>query len=201
MKYHHLYKPFLLLVLFVMLVGIACSSSTPVVKTPGGPATDNTESSPANEEAKPTKAPAVGSARSNPAPVGSEITADDMTFKVVEIVRPADKKVKDANTFNSEADTGMEYMLVKVSIVCTKGSDEKCSWMNYSMKLLGTDGKVQDPAMVAGLDGELENKEFFGGSNLSGYIPYQVSKDDKSPLIMYDPIFGDSFYLSLSASE
>jgi hypothetical protein len=144
---------------------------------------------------------AIGSARSNPAPVGSEVIADDMKFMVKSIVRPADQKVAEGNMFNATPEANKEYMFVEIQVTCTKTPDEKCTFSSYDVKALGSSGVLLENEMfMAGVSGLIESKEFFGGATMSGFVPFIVDKGD-SPLLVYDPMFsftGQEFYLSLS---
>ncbi len=185
-------KPLLAVLSVLVIVTIACgSSSTPQVNTPSN--------SSVSQPASPTTAgPQVGTARSNPAPVGSEVVADDMAFMVMEVVRPANEAVKAGNSFNSDPKPEMEYMLVKLQVTCKKTSDEKCSiFPDMNNKLIGDKGIEYDPEFVTGVEGELEATDFYGGATVSGYIPFMVGIGEGGLSLVYDPLFGDKFFLQL----
>jgi hypothetical protein len=146
-----------------------------------------------------TEQPALGTARSNPAPAGSEIIADGMAFTLTGSVRPATQTVMSANQFNSAPEADEEYVLVSVSIACQKTVDEKCSIFSSSFKMLGSSGITSEPEIfVAGVPGLLDfNTEFYGGASISGAIPFIVSTADTGLLLVYEPFLGDSFYLAI----
>ena len=145
-----------------------------------------------------TTAP-LGSARSNPAPVGSAITADDIEFSVISIIRPANQQVADGNMFNETPSPSKEYMMVEIKAFCTKTADEKCSLSTYNFKLLNSSGIMSDFAFVAGVAGELVSTEFFGGASMTGFLPFMVDQGGE-PLLVYSPLFdinNAEFYLAL----
>lgn len=184
-------KCIMVFTLFVVLLFsiLACGSSGVTVSTPGGNQPDNTTSS--------IESAAIGTTRSNPAPVGSSIRADDMDFIVKSIVRPADSTIIAGNMFNETPASNKEYMLVKISVTCSLSSDQQCSFSSYNLKTLGTDGVLVDTSFISGVPGLLETSTFYGGASVEGDIPFLVTKGDTKVLLVYQPFFGDSFYLSL----
>ena len=156
-----------------------------------------------NEASEPTAAPAptatkqVGTARSNPAPIGSEVVVDEMAFLVLGFTRSATSIVLGANQFNDEPGDGQEYVLVDVQISCQKSSDDKCNISTFYFNLIGSSGIVRDREFVASLDGLLEDGEFFGGAVLSGGIPFIINTDETEILLLYEELFGDTFYLAV----
>lgn len=151
------------------------------------------------EAPKPTATKELGTSRSNPAPVGSEIVADDMAFVVKELIRPADKIIMAGNMFNTEPEENQEYVMVMLEVNCMKGSDDKCNISPFNFTLLGSKGVDRDVEWsVAGVSNILESKDFYGGSSVSGYLPFIVDKDETDLLLVYEPLlFGDNFYLAL----
>ena len=51
--------------------------------------------------------------------------------------------------------------------------------------------------MIAGVDSILSSTEFYGGTTISGDIPFLVDKDEGNLSLVYEPLFGDEFYLAL----
>lgn len=149
--------------------------------------------------AVPTKTPKLGTTRSNPAPVGSEVTADDMTFVITGTTRPADEIVKSGNMFNTEAETGKEYIFVNLNIICNKSADNKCSFTPmFSTKLIGSLGIEYDLSyFLAGVEGLLESTEFYGGATISGILPFIVGVGETDLILLYDPFLGSTFYLAV----
>ena len=129
-----------------MIVTLGCGSSSVVVNTPASAFVEEASNSQLQEptkeqQPKPTNTVQVGTVRSNPASVGSEVIADEMSFTVLAKVRPADDVVKAGNKFNSDPETGKEYMFVGLQVTCLKTTDEKCSLNpSFSMKAIGSKG-------------------------------------------------------------
>ena len=198
---------------FVILVAaaLACSSNSDIqVNAPSEnlsaeqiAATWMAETSAAQGQAPVAEATAtspVGTARSNPAPAGSEVVADDMAFVVTGSTRPATDVIMAGNQFNTQPEAGQEYVLVNVRITCRKSSDDKCSFFVYNLKMLGSSGVQRDPEfMVAGVNGllDLSITEFFGGATIEGGIPFIVNSDETELLLVYSPFLGNPFYLAI----
>ena len=189
----------LLIGIFLILVIsiIACGSSSVVVTTPianqSGVQSSSTSQAPSSSTAKVP----LGTSRSNPAPVGSAVHVSDMDFVVTGVVRPADSFMSKGNMFNETPVAEKEYMFVTLSVTCTLASDKQCTFSTYNLKALGSDGVLADESMAAGVAGLIEDKTFYGGAKLTGNLPFLVTKGDTGILLVYQPIIGDSFYLSL----
>ena len=179
-----------LLSLFLLI--IACSGSTPEVKLPDQSNTQAQGQSQPTNSSKP-----IGSARSNPAPMGSEVTVDEMAIKVTEVIAPADTTVENANMFNSTPDTNSQYIMVNLSVTCKKSSDDKCTLSSFDYKVIDSSGVTHDNEFVAGVSGEIEDGDFFGGAAKTGYLIYIVPKDDKGLLLLYSGFLSSEAYLSL----
>ena len=205
----HISKKFLLAILVLALTIIACgSTSNIIVKTPESEeieeetAENQDEVEPQIEPTKtagPTETKQVGTARSNPAPVGSEVIADDMSFIVIGITRPATNIIMAGNMFNEEPEAGEEYIFIEMEITCLVSMDEVCSFNPmFTVTMIGSAGIEHDSEwMVAGVDGLLESTEFYGGATISGSIPFIISQDETDLILLYEPLFGDTFYLEI----
>ena len=187
-------------VIVLILASLACGSSNSGVSV--NPPNDNAaevEEQPA-AESEATEAKPVGSARSNPAPMGSEVVADDRAFKVLSIIRPADDIVIEGNPFNTKPESGQEYLFVELQITCQKSIDEKCSLSSFwNFSVIGSSGVSKDAEWVlAGVEGLLESIDFYGDTTVSGYLPFIVRQDEIDLVFVYEPLlFGDTFYLAL----
>lgn len=186
-----------LLIVLVLLaaMALACGgSSAPQVNTSGGQSDSGQQPAVAA-----TTAP-VGSARSNPAPAGSEVAVEGMAFVVIGSTRPATDIIMAGNQFNTSPEAGQEYVIVSLRVTCQKTADEKCDFSAYNMKLLGSSGIQRDAqTIVAGVSGLFESfgTEFFGGVSIEGSIPFIVSSDETDLLLVYSPLFGNPFYLAI----
>ncbi len=190
---------FLISVFLVLAISImACASSSVVVTTP--PVAQSGDQSLTATQAPLSPAatvPPLGTSRSSPAPVGSIVHADDMDFVVTGVVRPADSLVSNGNPYNDTPVAGKEYLFVTLSVTCTLTSDKQCTFSTYNLKALGSDGVLEDTSMVAGVAGLIEDTTFYGGAKVTGNLPFLATKGDKSIILVYQPIIGDSFYLAL----
>ena len=189
----------LLIGIFLILVIsiIACGSSSVVVTTPIANQSGVQSSSTSQAPSSSTATVPLGTSRSNPAPVGSAVHVSDMDFVVTGVVRPADSFMSKGNMFNETPVAEKEYMFVTLSVTCTLASDKQCTFSTYNLKALGSDGVLADESMAAGVAGLIEDKTFYGGAKLTGNLPFLVTKGDTGILLVYQPIIGDSFYLSL----
>lgn len=184
------------LAIFVLVLStLACGTSDEGVEVnPGGAESESVESAE-------TSAPEVGTARSNPAPAGSQVVADDMAFEVTGFTRPADEIVSAGNMYNTAPEGDQEYIFVDVQITCQQSTDEKCTiYPTSSFSLIGSSGVVYDPEiMLAGVEGlfEVMDTEFYGGSTVSGALAFIVGQADMGLVLIYDPFLGDTFYLAV----
>jgi len=186
-------------VLVLVIATLACGRSTPEVKVPEAtpqpsevqPTTSLAATATKRPTLTPTTAP-LGSSRSNPAPVGAEVTIDDMTFKVVELTRPADDIVAAGNMFYDKPEPGNEYAMVTISVTCNKSSDETCRVSYLDFKLIGSSGIVREPEIVAGVTGLLKSSKFFGGVTVTGKIIFEIAQDETNLILAYKPFLGVS---------
>jgi hypothetical protein len=169
--------------------------ATPLV----GTNSENNQTQPI-KTTQPTKTTQVGTVRSNPAPVGSEVVVDDMSFLILSTIRPADDIVKAGNQFTEKAEEGQEYIFIEVQITCKKTVDYKCSFSPlFSTKVIGSKGIEYDPEIfLPGVEKLLKTStEFYGNAVISGYIPFIIGKDETNLILVYAPLFGDKFYLQI----
>jgi predicted small lipoprotein YifL len=187
---------FVFTLLVLMFSVVACGSSGDVVVNPPDEGEPTDVEVPTQEEA--TEAPKLGTARSNPAPVGSEVIVDDMAFKILGATRPADEIIMAGNPFNTAPEEGEEYVLVELQATCQKSLDEQCSLNLFNISLIGSSGVTHNSEiMVAGVDGLLESTEFYGGATVSGTLPFIIGQDETDLILVYEPFLGDAFYLEI----
>ena len=194
---------FWLAILVLVLATLACGSSNNevVVNPPDAEEGEEAVEAEEVEEIEATEGPKVGTARSNPAPAGSEVVTDKMAFVITGTTRPADDIVSAGNMFNTEPESDQEYIFVDVEVTCQKSTDDKCTiYPTSSFSLIGTSGVVYDPEiMLAGVEGlfEILDTEFYGGSTVSGSLPFIINQADTDLVLVYEPIlFGDDCLFS-----
>jgi hypothetical protein len=179
----------IIIILLLLIISCTCSGSTPMVNPPDQ-SNQQGQSQPTNPE-KP-----VGAARSNPAPIGYEVTIDNMAITVKGLISPADDTVKQANMFNSTSEPNMIFVFVDISITCKKATDDQCSVLGYEFSVIDSNGVDHDNAFAAGISGEFESGEFYGGATKSGYFVYNVPKDDNKLILKYSSFVSEA-YLAL----
>jgi hypothetical protein len=148
----------------------------------------------ASQQNAPTQA---NTTKSNPAPVGTGVLADNMKIVVKGKVRPADSQVAKGNMFTDTPTAGQEYMFVTISASCEQTQDKQCTFDTYNFKTLGSDGVLKDFKQVTGIDGLVKYTTFNGGLTLTGILSFLVDKNDTDILLVYRPTSGDDGYLAL----
>ncbi|WP_025703357.1 hypothetical protein [Paenibacillus graminis] len=149
-----------------------------------------------------TTAPAtndtVQSSRTKPAAVGSNLpfTVDSALKKytgqvsITQIIRgdEAWKMISEANSLNSPAKEGYEYILAKanVKIISNKKStDAAVDVWNGDFKLVSSSGTDYDYLMSIVLPEPNIDAKVYAGSSKEGWVAFQVKKDDPSPVISF----------------
>ena len=154
----------------------------------------NVGSSQQNEAAQPPPptqaqeaAEVPGSSRTNPAPVGQGIQVGEYALRVTQVVRPADNVVEAGNPFNSKPEAGQEYVQVVIDVACTAPANEKCMISPLNFKAVGSKGILRDAEiMVAGVDGQLETTQFYGGATLENKsIFFKVDKGETNIAMVF----------------
>jgi hypothetical protein len=197
---------FIVIFLFSILVvlAISCADSTPVVRSSDTIPEENNES--IGNEVQPTKEIIVptntlkplGSARSNPAPLGSEVDIDQMTINIQGVIDPADEIITSGNIFNSDAGEGNKYILIDIVVRCNKSTDDKCNLSGFEFSVIDSNGIAHDVELfVAGVDGLFESGDFYGDSIKAGKLAFIVPIDDNGAIMKYEEIFGGEAYFSV----
>lgn len=167
------------------------TASNPVVSTLGQAASpvaqEEIRATPTPAPARPTATLVLGTARENPVPVGSEVTAGSYKLQVMTATRPATDLVMAANMFNTEPDTGKEYVLVEVAVTC--GTDE-CSVSPLDFQMIGSAGIIYEAELfVTGVDNTLEVTEFLNGATVIGKLFFIVQQGETGLILKYDQLF------------
>jgi hypothetical protein len=200
--------PFIVL-LVVFVAALACGSEDDIeVREPESAEAEPESAEEASiEEAQPdpTEAPPptepaeLGTSRTNPAPLASEVSVSDVTISITGATRPATDIIMAANMFNTEPETGQEYILVDLMVVCDVAGDETCSISPFNFSMVGSNGEIYDAEIfVAGLEGTLESTDIFGGATLEGSIPFIVGQGETNLVLIYEPsLFDDEVFLAV----
>jgi len=187
-----------------LLLTMACGGLAPQVRlTPGVSPTPRpiVSASPWTPGAPdltpgPTLTPEIGSSRTNPAPPGSEVAALGVLLQVTEITRPADEMIAAAAQENATPEPGSHYILVHLLFTCDLPPDDTCNvYPEDEFSLVGSAGVVLTPSLSLGdLPGLLHQAKFYGGSQLTGYIPFMVPEDETGLVLVYKPPMGLGLY-------
>ncbi|CQR51494.1 hypothetical protein [Paenibacillus riograndensis] len=138
------------------------------------------------------------SSRTKPAAIGStqSFTVDSALKKytgqvsITQIIRgdEAWKMISEANSLNSPAKDGYEYILAKanVKIISNKKStDAAVDVWNGDFKLVSSSGTDYDYLMSIVLPEPNIDAKVYAGSSKEGWVAFQVKKDDPSPVISF----------------
>ena len=83
-------------------------------------------------------------------------------------------------------------------MICEIPADQECILSVFNFKALGSDGVLINPeTTIAGVDGLLISKIFYGGTNQTGNVPFIVTQGDANILLVYQTSLGDKVYLAL----
>jgi hypothetical protein len=125
-------------------------------------------------------------------PSGEAAYVNDMGVVVENTTRPADEIVVSANTFNVPPDPGEEYVLVHLSIRCTR--EETAAPCLFSplinFKLIGAETAYSPRILLMDVPGLLEGGEVRGGATVSGALAFVVNQDETDLTLMYETILG-----------
>lgn len=133
--------------------------------------------------------------RTNPAPIGTaqSIQVDNWLEKynasvvILETTRGTEayNMLKKANQFNSPAEEGMEYILVKTRVSINSVDEDKAvSLSSYSFDAYSADNVEYKSAFAVVPEPKFSGNVFAGGT-LEGYFVVQVSQSDKAPKLVF----------------
>jgi hypothetical protein len=122
-----------------------------------------------------------------------------MTLLVKEPVIAGDDVVRNGKWFNPTPEPGSRYVLVSIAARCNRGQGQTCNLSALSFKLVDSSGVAHNPSIfLAGVPGQLEAGEFFGGAQKSGYVVFLLPEGDSALVLKYEALFiGGEAYLSL----
>lgn len=201
LKYLKINQKNLALLVVVFTLGIAlfsCASSS----TEGGDSNQEINDLPGLELQVPVLQGNPETTRSDPAPPGSEGSVEGMTIVVTSVTRPANDIVAAANEFNLPPKAGQEYILVSLEITCEGSFDERCYFDVFSLKLVGEIGIIrQFEHGMLGVEGMLNDTEFFGGTVLSSVALFSIDQGEAGLILLYDSYYDHPLFLALPDGE
>ncbi|MBA7627752.1 hypothetical protein ES703_35219 [subsurface metagenome] len=163
----------------------------PVVEEPE-PVVEEPE--PVVEEPEPE--PTTGYARSNPAPISTELFIEDEWFgdiyefniTLLEIVRGAKawSRIEEANMFNDPPPSGFEYILAKIRVEYVEGPTPDTSfWLTpYDFTAISSEGKEYEGEATVCPEPQLD-ADLYPGASHEGWAAFVVAVQDNKPLLTF----------------
>ena len=135
----------------------------------------------------------VGSLQ-NPIPQGEYVATEDFrgilgSLMINSVERDAGAFVEEQNSFNPEADPGMEWVVVNVTVTCDMPAGELCEpgYFTINLKLGGASGVIYEKEMMASFGNAGLPQELMGGGEASGYVGFMIPQDETGLYVMYNP--------------
>lgn len=145
----------------------------------------------------PMPAPGLGLSRGSPAPVGVPLTitmssgtnAYDVRLTMLQKVRGAEAwtMIQAANAYNSPADPGYEYALVRLryEYVSAVTSDKAVTVSFTEFRAISAQGNVYSYKSVVEPSPSLDGAQLYPGASTEGWIALQVAVDDANPTMAF----------------
>lgn len=133
--------------------------------------------------------------RTNPAPVGTTLidfgertgTKAVITLLSVERGDSVFQKLYESNRYNDLPKDGNEYIAAKFKITLNNiPNDQSIEVTKYLFTAFSSDNAEYPRAPYLSFSNKLEGQIYNEGT-LEGYIIFEVSKEDKSPVVVFDP--------------
>lgn len=137
----------------------------------------------------PTTSP-LGSSRSQPFPINSEIILPRRSVQILETLQgdEAWSQILQANTFNNPPPDGMEYLMLKIKVknIAEGDTEIKISYADFSL----TGSRLQEYSPVSAVmpDPNFSDGLFPGGETI-GWVPFLVSPDETNLIVIVDPLY------------
>lgn len=96
------------------------------------------------------------------------------------------KKLQADNKFNQPAEDGYEYILAKITIKMNtiKKENTKVDISPVNFTLVSSDGRDYETLIGTSVEPNIRTSLYAGASH-TGWVPFQVKKDDTNPVITY----------------
>ena len=111
----------------------------------------------------------------------------DGRFKVNSIQENMTAAVERMNMFNSDPDTGQEWVIANVTFYCDLPADDTCNTSAIDFELVGENGEVYNAELFAVIDDEFGG-EIFGGGQITGNVGYIVDSSDSKLLVVINDL-------------
>jgi len=92
----------------------------------------------------------IGLSEDDPVPYGEQAIAQDWEIQILETIRGEEawQLIEDANMFNDPAESGMEYVLVKIHIRYINTIDETVNINTYDFNIFGSKNVLYDTPVI-----------------------------------------------------
>ncbi len=129
----------------------------------------------------------VGFSRSNPFPFGEISQVPNWNIRVVESIRGQEawKLIQTANQYNEPPLEGMEYVLIKVHVVCQYKDQDEHSISSIDFNLTGSHLIQYTSASVVSPEPGL-NASLFDGGETEGWLSFMVGVDEANLILIFD---------------
>lgn len=131
-----------------------------------------------------------------PAPIGESQSIKVSTYseeytatvEVKDIIRgkKAWNRIKDANMFNSEPESGYEYILAKISVKVDNVKNDKAISINsFDFTCYSANNAKYDKWFTVVTPEPELNTTLYSGATTSGYVVFKVLETDEAPKIVF----------------
>ncbi|MBT3669015.1 MAG: hypothetical protein HON98_09785 [Chloroflexi bacterium] len=177
---------------------LACGGDRNVNEIPVNENSENINSEESVEEAAPPSNSVITSI-SNPAPQGTQVVIDDISYEVISSIRPATDIVMAGDEYNNKPFDSEEYILVGLEATCQKPSSEDCHFSLKYISLFGSYGEKRfREVFMNGVDGLMESADFKGGESIRGTLPFIIPNDESDLMLVVETVFGVPSYLGIN---
>jgi len=138
----------------------------------------------------------LGSSPSNPIPLGSPATIEDVTLTIFKVIFPADEVAKQGSSLNPTPPGSAHYLLVRVAQTCGAPTPGSCHL--GPLRLLDSSGEVHFPNIdLTGVPCEIPLGEFPAGEAREVCLVFLAPEGDENLALRYESFFGEEAYFAL----
>ena len=179
-------------ILFILIVGIAVIVILPSLNSP--PRQSQQAQQPQTPQQQSSQSASLGT-RSNPYPAVSIQDIQDGRLRVNNIQRNATADVMRTNMFNTEPETGQEWVIVEATFFCDLAPDDICTTSVMRFDLVGKSGEAFGDELLAILDNAF-GTEVFGGGLVTGNIGFIIDSAETNLLFTVNQ-FGKRLFFEI----
>lgn len=178
-------------ILSFFTLGLAVSACGGSVPTPVAPTSEAELIPTVTELASPQP-----SSSSEPVPIHSQITVDDVTLSVSEVLFPADEVVSQGSDLNPTPALSTRYMFVTVTAICDSQTTGACTL--GSLRLVDSTGEVHFPEIgLTGIPCEAPIGEFPSGETWDICLVFLAPEGDPGLTLKHESFFGEETFFAL----